>query len=72
MQGKSLVPIPDCRRCGTPMKFGQAIPTAIVDMGDGQFTEGRWAGEPPILAVWKCPKCGHSFFPLNAYSPDPH
>jgi len=71
MLEKCLVPIPDCRRCGTPMNFGQAIPTAIVDMGDGQFTEGRWVGEPPILAVWKCPKCGHSFLPTNAASEAP-
>ena len=59
---------PECRECGTLMDYGQAIPPAVVVMDHGQQTEGAWDGVAPLVAVWKCPSCGHSFSKSNAES----
>lgn len=54
------------------MAQGQAIPTAIVDMGEGQRSEGVHQGEVSTVIVWKCPNCGHSFQPTKPVpTPDP-
>ena len=64
---------PECRECGTRMDYGQAIPPAMVEMDHGQVTEGVWDGVAPLVDVWKCGGCGHSFSLPNdtALAPPP-
>lgn len=56
---------PACRVCGSLMQSGFAIPPAEVPMGHGQITEGTWDGVAPLVDVWKCVGCGHSFYRHN-------
>ena len=57
---------PTCKRCDTAMAEGIAMaPTYVGGAPDfpndryaSTFTEG---GTGRVVAVWKCPDCGHSF-----------
>jgi hypothetical protein len=44
----------------TPSK---AIPEAVVSLGEGQHSVGAHQNNAPLVDVWKCPECGHSFQP---------
>lgn len=57
---------PVCRVCArlsrvVKMVRGKAIPEAVVNMGDGQHSIGTHVKNAPLVDVWKCPDCGHSF-----------
>lgn len=52
---------PICNRCKIPMMKGEAIPPAIVEGVEGTKAEGAWVDSAPLVEVWKCPSCGHSF-----------
>lgn len=43
------------------MVLSKAIPEAMVNMGEGQYSGGSHVGNAPLVDVWKCPECGHSF-----------
>jgi hypothetical protein len=56
---------PMCVKCGRGMVPGQAVPPAMVEQEDspGQMMQGVHVGVAPLVEVWKCPGCGHSFVP---------
>jgi hypothetical protein len=60
---------PRCNSCHCYMTPGKAIPEAVVDMGEGQYSVGAYVGNAPLVDVWKCPECGHSF--KDDWSPAP-
>ena len=55
---------PACRLCGTFMYLApaNAIPPAIIADG-AERLQGAHVGHAPLVTVWKCPACGHSFQP---------
>ncbi len=53
---------PRCNSCHCYMTPSKAIPEAVVNMGEGQYSGGSHVGHAPLVDVWKCPECGHSFW----------
>ena len=63
-------PPPQCRHCAIPMKPGKSLVSTLTGEEDdiGGCVTLSAGGPGRMVAVMKCPSCGHSFIPPSIKS----